>query len=408
MKKICIITLIVLTLFPLAAGSGELDGMVRTKAAYRFKQQDLQVFEQLVDLTYTHYTDLGNLTIHPTIYLNPNTGAEIDLKEVYVDLYFDHVDLRVGKQTVIWGEAEGAFITDVVSPRDMRSFILADFTEIRKAVPAVKADIYLGNFTLQGIWVTHHIPTSLPEPTSMWAQSPSFLNPGINPTINEPEKLSPSVKNSELFLSLGHWGGSLNWTVSGGIMNSDEPVIAKVTPGAPPVIDLEYGRYGFVGASMNTLIGPVVLRVESALSIDKPMNKIVFPTASVEKHHQVQTLVGLDWAMLGAQWSAQYVLAYTHDHHDNLYSQMHKVDQFDHTVTLRYQDTFLDEQLTATLFTYVELPTFNALIRPSISYSLGSGVLVEGGVELFVGDRSGTFGAYRDNTMAWAALRWYF
>jgi hypothetical protein len=72
------------------------------------------------------------------------------------------------------------------------------------------------------------------------------------------------------------------------------------------------------------------------------------------------------------------------------------------------QDTFLDERLTARLFTYVELDPANALFRPSLSYNLGDGVIVEGGAEIFVGDEGGTFGSYQDNSLAFLSLRWYF
>lgn len=87
---------------------------------------------------------------------------------------------------------------------------------------------------------------------------------------------------------------------------------------------------------------------------------------------------------------------------------MKPIKEFAHTLTFRVQDTFLDEHLTAKLFTYVELEPANALIRPSLSYNFGNGVLLEGGVDLFIGDEEGTFGVYQDNSMAWAALRWYF
>ncbi len=117
MKKVFFMITVTLLAFPLLASSFQVDGMVRSKAAYRFSQQDLPVQELLVDSTITHYGDKGALTIHPVAYLNPNKEAEFDLKEVYVDLYFDNLDLRIGKQTIIWGEAEGAFITDLVSPR---------------------------------------------------------------------------------------------------------------------------------------------------------------------------------------------------------------------------------------------------------------------------------------------------
>ncbi|MFA7395606.1 MAG: hypothetical protein WCY81_01270, partial [Sphaerochaetaceae bacterium] len=296
MKKVLLIGTVILLSFPLLASSFQIDGMVRSKAAYRFSQQDLPVQEILVDSTITHFGDIGALSIHPVAYLKPDKNVEFDLKEVYADLYFDNIDLRIGKQTIIWGEAEGAFITDLVSPRDMRSFILADFTEIRKAVPAIKGDFYFGNYTLEGIWVSHHIPSTLPDKDSMWARKPTlFPSP---PTIKSPEPFSSAMKHSEFFLSLGHWGGNLNWTINGGTMYSDEPVIASMTP--PLTLSQAYERYSFVGGSMNTVIGLGVLRLEAALAFDKPMNKIVLgspPLVSVETHPQLQVLVGFDWPM---------------------------------------------------------------------------------------------------------------
>ena len=406
--------LLIVVLSPAVAGDGVFSGMVRDYATLRFDQTDMPVHEITADLKYDYYGDLGKLTLHPVAYSSPNEGVELDLHEAYFDFYLQDADLRVGKQKVIWGEAEGAFITDLVSPRDMRSFILADFTEIRKAVPAIKVDYYAGDYTLQGIWVTHFIPSTLPSQDSMWAQAPSMPFPlEVTATINDPTMPESSLENSEAFLSLGRFGNTISWKVNGGYVFTDEPLVTGVT--APDANSREisqgYERYGFVGGSFNTTLGSVVLRGEVALALEKPLNSVDTtsnPPISIEYHNQVQTLVGLDWNMLGAQWSSQYLLTYTHDHNDSLVSQMKPIKEFAHTLTFRVQETFLDERLTAKLFTYVELEPANALIRPSLSYNFGDGVLLEGGVELFVGDEEGTFGVYQDNSMAWAALRWYF
>jgi hypothetical protein len=404
--------LLIVVLSPAVAGDGVFSGMVRDYATLRFDQGDMPVHEITADLTYDYYGDLGKLTLHPVAYSTPNEGVALDLQEAYFDFYLQDADLRVGKQKVIWGEAEGAFITDLVSPRDMRSFILADFTEIRKAVPAIKVDYYAGDYTLQGIWVTHFIPTTLPSQDSIWKQTPS-LDPALaSATIKEATMPDASLENSEVFLSLGRFGNTISWKVNGGYVFTDEPLVTEITPSAPPTISQGYEQYGFVGGSFNTTIGSVVLRGEAALALEKPFNTVDtsagLPAFSTEYHNQVQTLVGLDWNMLGAQWSSQYLLTYTHDHNDTLVSQMKPIKEFAHTLTFRVQDTFLGERLTAKLFTYVELEPANALVRPSLSYNFGDGVLLECGVELFVGDEEGTFGVYQDNSMAWAALRWYF
>ena len=136
-RTIVFITLLATAmLLPLFAGEGVFSGMVRDYAAFRFSHADIPVHEITADVRFEYYGDLGKLTLHPIAYSNPNKDLELSLGEAYMDFYLESTDVRIGMQKVIWGEAEGAFITDLVSPRDLRSFILADFTEIRKAVPA--------------------------------------------------------------------------------------------------------------------------------------------------------------------------------------------------------------------------------------------------------------------------------
>ncbi len=106
--------------------------------------------------------------------------------------------------------------------------------------------------------------------------------------------------------------------------------------------------------------------------------------------------------------SGQYILSYIHDHIDGMIDQGKQLVGLSHTLTFRLQDSYLDDRLTAKLFTYVELKPFNALLRPSLTWALEDGVLLEGGAELFLGDEEGTFGAFKNNSMGFATLRWYF
>jgi len=46
-------------------------------------------------------------------------SLEFTLREAYVDLYFDNSDLRIGRQIIVWGRADGTFITDILTPVDV-------------------------------------------------------------------------------------------------------------------------------------------------------------------------------------------------------------------------------------------------------------------------------------------------
>ena len=55
-----------------------------------------------------------------------NDKHEITLREIFIDLYFNRFDIRIGKQQVIWGKADGVFINDIVNPLDLRYFLMQD------------------------------------------------------------------------------------------------------------------------------------------------------------------------------------------------------------------------------------------------------------------------------------------
>jgi hypothetical protein len=408
-KTKIVVTLAVLftiTTLSLTAKDIEFNGMLRDYIAYTFEDSTFAVHEQTLDFTLTGWGDNTHMVVNPTIYTGDNKTLEMGIREAYIDFFLRDADIRVGKQAIIWGEAEGAFITDLVSPRDMRSFILADFKEIRKGVPAIKVDYYKDSFTFEGIWLPTFIPTSLPDTNSMWAKE---LDPPFSTaTINAPILPSAELKNSEVFGKVSHFGSKANWAVMGGYAFTDEPYISKINPGPPVTIDQEYGRYITGGGSLSTTVGSTVLRLEASAYFDKPFTAVAFPVATVEKHHQTQSLVGLDWSMWGSQMSAQYILGYVHDHNDQLMEQGKILKEFNHTFTFRFQKTFFSDRLTAKLFTYVEADPLNALIRGSLAWTVEDGVVLEGGLDLFVGDEAGTFGSYKDNSLAWMALRWYF
>ena len=53
------------------------------------------------------------------------------LRECYFDIYTDRLDIRAGKQQVVWGTADGVRILDMVNPLDYREWTLKSYHETR-------------------------------------------------------------------------------------------------------------------------------------------------------------------------------------------------------------------------------------------------------------------------------------
>ena len=65
-----------------------------------------------------------------------------EVRELYLDMYFDRFDLRVGRQFVVWGVLEGVRITDEINPMDFRELILPELLDYRIPLWTVKVDWY--------------------------------------------------------------------------------------------------------------------------------------------------------------------------------------------------------------------------------------------------------------------------
>ncbi len=377
----------------LFAGDIEMTGMVRSYTGARPAEGDVPVTEQTVDLTLQGYGELTRITVNPYVYLNPDVDPEIGVREAYIDIFFPFVDLRIGKQTVVWGEAEGAFITDVVSPQDMRSFILADFREVRMGVTALKADWYAGPFTVETVWLPRFVPAGRPDVGSIWYTDEMTLLSGASLPDGR-------LENSEAFGKISYFGSALNAEFMAGYAWDDQPVLT----GSLSSPDAVYRRYALTGGSLSTTLGPLVLRSEGAVYLDRDFTALTGPgTIEALEHNQIHGLGGLDWSFLGTDMSVQYIADYIIDYDDRI-----QRDEYSQTATFRVRDSYLSDTLDLELFVYLGIDPWDALLRPSMTYSIEDGVDLKAGAEIFVGDEDGRFGTYRDNTMLFASISWYF
>ncbi len=354
---------------------------------------------------------MADLHAEGYVYADAEGTLLAGIRELYSDIYFSSLDLRIGKQQIIWGKGDGVFITDVVSPKDLSNFILPDFDEIRIGVTAAKADWYIGDFTLEGVWVPVFTPSILPH--SIWSVSPP-LPAGMAPELKSAELPDPLFKNSEGFAKLSYMGSSFDLELMGGYMWDDTPVpqVTIFTPGMPPTVEItpEYHRLSMAGGSFSTEILGVVLRGEGAyyegkyfsIDPDKLQADLMAGGVGTLKKNYVHYMAGADYSLFGINVSAQFVQQIILDYDSRL-----KNDEYDSTVTFLAAKSLLNETVTLKFFGYYGLNNEDALLRPSVSYNVADGLDVTAGSDIFIGD-SGVFGRYNDNDMVYATVTYSF
>ena len=327
---------------------------------------------------------------------------EIKLRQTYLDLYFDNFDLRIGKQQIIWGKADGVFITDVISPRDLSEFILPDFDEIRIGINALKFDYYLGNSTFETVWIPTFQPTVLPAENSIWSpKMPVFPLPTTFDYSNA--QVKNKFSNSEIAVKYSYLGSFLDFEIMSAYLWDDNPAMHIFSqPDTTLLIKPEYHRLPLVGASFGKSVFGAVIRGEGAFYFDKKFASADMTTNGLKEKNYLHYLLGYDHNWFGINTNLQLVQEYILDYEDDI-----KNDEVSTTLTFLASKTFLRETLELSLFSYYGINNEDALIRPKIAYDIADGFNILLGANIFVG-KKGNFGQFDDNDMIYSKIKFDF
>jgi len=74
---------------------------------------------------------------------NASLLTDLRLKELYLQAGFEDFSIKLGQQIAVWGKADAAVVTDVVSPRDRSDFIYLDLEDSRIGQWMLSANVYL-------------------------------------------------------------------------------------------------------------------------------------------------------------------------------------------------------------------------------------------------------------------------
>jgi hypothetical protein len=385
-----------------------LSGYVRNHTGVLLEgEHAYSILQNTLSLNLEHSRGNVAFKANPYLYHYSDKDLELGLREVYLDIYFDSIDLRIGKQQIIWGKADGVFITDIISPKDLREFLLPDFDEIRIGITALKMDYYLGNHTFEMVWVPAFTPTKMPEENSIWRVTPDFP---IQPTFDDSEEeIKGTLENSEVFVKYAALTSRVDFEIMAGYAWDDDPTLhtAKSVDAQTQLPSLlvtpKHHRLSLLGGSISVPAGGFVFRSEGAYYRDKYFQSSdLLLSDGVLRKNYLHYLLGTDYTLwevkLSAQFIQQVILSY---------AEQIVQDEFENTMTFLASKDFLRETLRVELFSYIGLDNQDALIRPKITYDLADGFKILAGVNIFVGSE-GSFGQYNDNDMVYSKVKYSF
>lgn len=391
----------------------DINGYVRNYTSILYDNGDFNMLQNTLNVNFERIGDKVAFKANPMLYLYGIDSLDFRMREIYLDLYFNNVDIRIGKQQIVWGRADGVFITDIVSPLNLTEFLLPDFDEIRVGVYAVKFDYYFGNSTIEAIWKPVYAGNELPPPGSIWYKPPDFPAP---PTFDySKQDIKPTFDNSEFYLKYSLTSSAIDFDLMGAYVWDQTPsmYIEKefgfdtitnqpgltgllITPG--------HHRLNVAGGSFTSTIKSFVVRGEAAY-----YNGKYFQTAdpaadgALTQKDYLHYVIGLDYGVGHLKLSAQFIQKYIFNYNDFL-----DEEEFGNTMTFLARYDAVRETLHLELFSYVGLNYGDALIRPKVTYDFSDSFSILLGSNIFVGDEQGMFGRYGDNSMIYTKIKYNF
>ena len=199
--------------------------------------------------------------------------VELELREAYVDTEIGNTFLRIGKQQVVWGQADGLKVLDVINPQSFREFILDDFEDSRIPLWTVNAEIPIGDAFLQLLWIPDNTYDDIPEAGATFAFTSPLIVPEIPPGV--PVMIAPldrpddfigdSDVGAKLSTFAGGWDLSLNYAYH----YFDRPVTRRENSPTGITVRQNYERTHLIGGTFSNVFGDITLRGEAGYSSDR-------------------------------------------------------------------------------------------------------------------------------------------
>lgn len=326
------------------------------------------------------------------------------LRENYLDINLGSLDLRLGRQHVIWGEMVGLYFADVVSARDLTEFILPDFEAQRIPQWAARAEYFLGDLHAELLWIPVPSFDRIGKPGGEFypfQPAPPGVTSLYRAEIRPERDASNTNYGARISGLVGGWDLSAFWYRSIDVSPTFSREIVSPTTFA---FQARHDRIAQVGGALTKDFGAVVLKGEAVRTKGRKFAVLRAADADgLAASDTVDWAVGLDFVPLDdVRFNVQGFQRIFRQHDPDMIGK-EKESGYSLYLTGKFSDRF-----EAQVLYIASLDREDWLARPKLIWNLERNWRAQVGVDVFRGPPLGLFGQYEAKDRGYLELRHSF
>lgn len=334
-----------------------------------------------------------------------NYEKEAVLREAYLQgTLIKNLDMKLGRQIVVWGKSDYIRVTDVLNPLDLREPGVTDIEDLRLPLAMSRLDYYLGPWGLAGIAV-HEIEFN---------KNPEFgsdFYPSTTRLPYEDKDLEKTEYAAALNGTFTGWDMALYWaeiyndTPHAEVVSIDLLVLGPSVT-AVPVLELKHARIKMYGATANLVLGNWILKAEAAY-----LKGLKFANRPEEKYSRIDIMGGIEYSgFTDTTISLEAVNRHIRDFDEILEEAPDEAQRDSFQWVFVFTRDFLNETLTTTFLasTFGGKGQDGSYQRLTIEYDITDDVKFTCGVILYQDGDLPQFRNISDNDRIFLELKYSF
>jgi len=347
--------------------------------------------------------------------------ADFEIREWYVDTEMAGVFWRLGKQQVVWGQADGLKILDVVNPQSYREFIVDDFDDSRIPLWMINAEIPIGeDDSLQLLWIVDQSYHRFANNGSDYQITSPLLVPkpveGIEIISFELHKPNNVLKDSDFGLRYSKFYQGWDLTFNYLYHYLDSPIFYQQLNDSTVAIAAKYQRNHLLGFTASKAFDDWTIRSEVGYSTKSyhlldpfgENSQTFIDYQGVRDSSDLSSVIGLDWqglenAMLSIQWFQSSLL----DYDDNIDSVMFRPKR-SQIWSFLYQKSFVNDTWAIEALMMYGVDQHDNSVQVELSHMLEENIKLWLNVDLFGGNNQSLFGQFNETDRLVFGVEWGF